>query len=942
MNLGQRRLTRAFFASLLMAAGGVLIGAEVAPGGPLPDRGALALRSLGPETRWRLEGVVGERLAVNVDQWLLPAPAANPGMLEMFRARDRQPTPQLVPWAGEFAGKYLISAVQALRLTNSAALREHVARFVAELIATQAEDGYLGPFPKVERLLGNWDLWGHYHVMQGLLLWHELTGDEAAWRATQRAANLICDTYLGKPRRVFDAGSHEMNMAVLHVLAQLHRLTGEPRFLALAREIEKDWERAGDYLRAGLAHTEFYASPRPRWESLHDLQGLVELWRVTGDQRYSEAFQHHWRSIARFDRHNSGGFSSGEQATGNPWNPAPVETCCTVAWMALSVDMLRLTADPQVADELELSLLNGGLGAQHPSGRWWTYNTPMDGVREASAHSIVFQARAGTPELNCCSVNAPRVLGGLSEWAIMRQADGLAVNWHGPVQVETSTPNGKRLRLTSVSRYPLEGEVRWEIEPEDGVGEFALRFRIPGWSEQTKAMLNGAALKIAPGPGFLELHRAWRRGDVIEFDFDMRLRFVTGDREALDRVSLYRGPLLLAFDPRHNSFDEAGLPPLALARLSKARVVPPDRESRPAFAPTPWLLVDAPAADGKTVRLCDFASAGSTGRRYRSWLPVASPPPPPPITRAPLDGATIGAGPTTFRWTSRPGPHARDYRVVVCRDPLGREPVREFGPVAQPRLVLDEAAKRGLAARKTHWWKVAARGPHGETASPLPLARFIFDPSQPAVPEPPEVEPGPDSEVVRASLRGEARPEYGHLARPATGLAVAGRKEEANGAMRLNGRDQMLVYAIPEDLGPDYSAAVWVRVNELPAGRIGQVLSLWAAGMDDPLRLTVDGGKLFARIEAQRGFGTRGVPLTPGRWYHVAAVKSGSKLTLFLDGQPMETTEAPATLHTIARTCALGGNPNYSGNEFLAADFASLELYARALSAKEVADRTGK
>ena len=41
-------------------------------------------------------------------------------------------------------------------------------------------------------------------------------------------------------------------------------------------------------------------------------------------------------------------------------------------------------------------VLNASLGAQHPSGRWWTYNTPMDGIREASAHTIVFQSRAGT------------------------------------------------------------------------------------------------------------------------------------------------------------------------------------------------------------------------------------------------------------------------------------------------------------------------------------------------------------------------------------------------------------------------------------------------------------------------------------------------------------------------------------------------------------------
>ena len=92
--------------------------------------------------------------------------------------------------------------------------------------------------------------------------------------------------------------------------------------------------------------------------------------------------------------------------------------------MAVSVDMLRMTGVPIVADELELATFNAMLGGQSPTGRWWTYNTPMDGVRKASAHDIVFQARPGSPELNCCSVNGPRGLGMLAEWAVMQQGDG--------------------------------------------------------------------------------------------------------------------------------------------------------------------------------------------------------------------------------------------------------------------------------------------------------------------------------------------------------------------------------------------------------------------------------------------------------------------------------------------------------------------------------------
>ena len=139
-----------------------------------------------------------------------------------------------------------------------------------------------------------------------------------------------------------------------------------------------------------------------------------------------------WWSIVKLDRHNNGGFSSGEQAQGNPYHPGAIETCCTVAWIAMSVDMLRMTGNSVVADELELSTLNQVLGYQHPSGKWCTYNTPMDGVRRKSVEEIAFQIRPGSEEINCCSANAPRGFGMIAQWALMSDGRGLVVNWYGP------------------------------------------------------------------------------------------------------------------------------------------------------------------------------------------------------------------------------------------------------------------------------------------------------------------------------------------------------------------------------------------------------------------------------------------------------------------------------------------------------------------------------
>jgi hypothetical protein len=65
-------------------------------------------------------------------------------------------------------------------------------------------------------------------------------------------------------------------------------------------------------------------------------------------------------------------------------------------------------------------------------------------------------------------------------------------------------------------------------------------------------------------------------------------------------------------------------------------------------------------------------------------------------------------------------------------------------------------------------------------------------------------------------------------------------------------------------------------------------------------------------------------------------VKRGSKLTLFLDGQPAGSCAAPEFTTTSARDCALGGNPHFTGNEFLAATFAEFGLWARALSGEEL------
>ncbi len=600
-----------------------------------------------------LEGPLGRALKAVTDHWLVTAPLANPAMLEIFAGRDSPPYRNMMPWAGEFAGKYLTSAVQVYRVTHDERLLDFLRAFVARLVSLQAADGYLGPWPADSRLTNfsphhgqngmfTWDTWGHYHVITGLLLWYETTGDAAALVCARRAADLICQKYLGNPPvRLVETGSTEMNLAPIHALAKLHRLTGEERYLQMALQILDEFAArdasgnplAGDYFNLALAGKALYEMPRPRWESLHPILGLVELYAITGEERYRRAFESIWQGIVRHDRHNNGGFSSGEQATGSPYDYGTIETCCTIAWLALSAEMLKLTGDSTVADEIELTTLNSVLGMHSASGRWSTFTTPMDGARFASAHAIVFQARSGSPELNCCSVNSPRGLGLLSEWAVQAAEDTLTLNYYGPGAVRAALTAG-RVELVQETDYPISGRIRLRVNP-DGPLAFALRLRVPVWSQEPHIHLNGRPQAGARPGSYLELRRAWQPGDCLEIALDFRPHFWAGERECAGLTSLYRGPLLLAYDQRYNPHLAAESPlgpiPDDCFKVSRDHLpVPVINAARLEDTPLEWkdwhpplLLLRAATDQNQPVYLCDFASAGAAGTLYRSWLPVS-------------------------------------------------------------------------------------------------------------------------------------------------------------------------------------------------------------------------------------------------------------------------------------------------------------------------------
>jgi DUF1680 family protein len=597
-------------------------------------------------THFEFGARVGECLRANEAHWFKTAPGRSPRMVGMFAERKAGHPRATLPWAGEYAGKYLVGAIDALRLSADPNLKNVIAGLVRDLIASQGDDGYLGPFGPGDRMTQRralWDLWGHYHCMLGLLRWHQDQQDLSALAACRRAADLFCRTFIGTGARVADAGSPAPNQAIAHLFALLYRATGEARYLQMVREVEADWASGdgGNYVH-GFQHGEaFYQGHQPRWESLHAVQALPELFAVTGDERYRRAFTQIWWSILAADRHITGGFSSLERAVGNPYDPRPIETCATVGWMCLTVDALRLTGDARAADELEMSTWNAVLGSQSADGSWWTYDTPMGGIattgmphlnlpdplagpprrageRCPTLYDLRWQEPGGADRFSCCALNGPRGLALLAQWAVMRSADGVVLNYYGPGEMRATTPLQRSVRLAQETDYPIGGSIRLGVSP-DTPERFTLRLRIPGWSSTAQATVNGQPVgPVQPG-SYLVLDRQWSPGDIVTLDLNMSPRFAMGGRkppfavsdgQAVGRMSVWHGPLLMAYDARFDRFDAGALPAID-------RAAAPSRVAVAAGIWEPLLLLRFPTLDGRALTLCDFASAGTM-----PWIPT--------------------------------------------------------------------------------------------------------------------------------------------------------------------------------------------------------------------------------------------------------------------------------------------------------------------------------
>ena len=558
-------------------------------------------------------------------------------LLKGYRQRPGQQT-----WIGEHIAKFIDAATNAWAYGGDPQLKAKLDAAVRDLLATQQPDGYLGTYPEADRFVDYgdtewepdekkplWDVWAHKYNLLALLNYYARTGYEPALAASRRIGDLLCRTYGEGPgqksiaRNDWHVGM--ANTSVLEAMARLFRYTGERRYLDFCRYIVRAWdEPKGPKIVTVLMKTGRVneVGNGKAYEMSSNFVGLLELYRATGEKAYLEPVLRAWDDIVKNRLFITGSASWAESFRRDHLLRAEGkvgEGCVTTTWMQMNLALLELTGESRYADELERTVFNALLGAQHPETGLITYFMPLNGSKQYGAVS------QGVPGVSCCTSSIPRGLALVPSAAWGVRGDGVVVNLFVPGKVRLPLPSGE-VTLVSTTRFPAAGDVTVEVRTAKA-RRFPLAVRVPAWSRKIAVTAGGKAWTEARD-GYVEIDRTWTDEDQVKIQLDMTPALVPGGPAYPEHVAVRRGPQVLAADERLNPGKGAWMNDLWLTGVASAE---PELRDAAAGLPAQWRGGQAYAIGGYfgnaglgkeplEVVLVPVADAGQMGGEYRVWL----------------------------------------------------------------------------------------------------------------------------------------------------------------------------------------------------------------------------------------------------------------------------------------------------------------------------------
>lgn len=455
---------------------------------------------------------------------------------------------------GHTAGHYL-SALAQEAAQGDDEMRRRLDYMVTELAACQQAngDGYVGAVPN-GRVLWNsvaagtvdassfslGDAWVPFYNLHKMFAGLR----DAWWHAGNRQAREVLIAFADWADRLV-AGLDEQRMQALlatehggmnEVLADVYAITGDRRYLALARRFShrallEPLLRREDALDGLHANTQ-----------IPKVIGFARIGELDDDQAWIDAAAFFWETVTRRRSIAFGGNSVREHfnpvddfsaMVGSPEGP---ETCNSYNMLRLSMQLYRLDPQPRYADFYERTLFNHILSSQHPQHGGLVYFTPI-----RPRHYRVYSQPQEC--FWCCVGTGIESHGRHGAFAYAHDAHSLTVNLYMASQLQWRE---RDLVLRQDTRFPDEESSRLSLQLRKPQ-RFRLRLRHPHWLEGPfNVRVNGKPWPLQSTPSsYAGIERLWADGDLVEIGLPMHTR-AEGLPDGSDYVALMHGPIVLA------------------------------------------------------------------------------------------------------------------------------------------------------------------------------------------------------------------------------------------------------------------------------------------------------------------------------------------------------------------------------------------------------------
>jgi len=491
--------------------------------------------------------------------------------------------PTLYPFDDTDAYKAIEGAAYVLSMQHDAVLEAKLDAWIARIAAAQEPDGYLYTFRTMHPdtpghpWVGQerWDLdpklshelYNAGHLYESGVAYYQATGKRVLLDVCLNNAELLWRVF-GEGRRRLAPGHEIVEIG----LVRLYRVTGDPRWLALAKEFLDARGPGGDAYNQQhklVVDQEEAVGHAVRANYLYS--GMADVAALTGDARYQAAIEKIWGNVVAKKLYLTGG--AGAVARGEAYgadyelpHDGYNETCAALALMMWNHRMFLLTGDAKYMDVFERTAFNGFLSGVSLSGDRFFYPNPLvyDGkARNNHEHA----GRAPWFGCACCPPNLMRTLASLTGYFYAVRDNALYVNFYAKSEGEMKIA-GTMVKLAQTTQYPWSGAVKLTVSPEK-VAKFTMKVRIPGWVQgrpvpsdlyryenaggsAVRILVAGAGIDATPdASGYVSIAREWRSGDTIELDFPLRVHVVHGNEKITatrGQVAFERGPVVYCFE----------------------------------------------------------------------------------------------------------------------------------------------------------------------------------------------------------------------------------------------------------------------------------------------------------------------------------------------------------------------------------------------------------